>query len=463
MNDAELDMLIAAAATVSDAEVSAWHLAGPEAHLREEIMSTTDAPAAGTAPDPDRASATAVDADDVVAPPTGTTVIDLHREPGPGRQRPRRRTLALVAAAAITVIAVGAATIAADGPEPEQVADLGSGQGAAGPPSAGAGNADRHPAAAPEDVAALAGVPTLAPEGDGWAIVFVEALTAQEGDMTVADLRGTDGVDTTGTGDAAPAGGAGRLSIRWAPADLYAEWVADAERGVGAGAATTVAGQPAVTFDYGPPEPPTGPGATPDTPAGESGEAAGAEAGVEASSGAYHATFVVIGDHAVEAAGQFPSQEAYEAAVASLREVPAETWATLIPANSVLPSQTAAAVDDILADVPLPTGFDVEPLRSATGIVRDRYHVGADATGAVACAWIDSWVAARAAGDTASAQLAVDAMATAHEWDILVEMEPGGGWSSVVWEYADALPTDAPVSGGRPLTIAESYEEALGC
>ena len=143
--------------------------------------------------------------------------------------------------------------------------------------------------------------------------------------------------------------------------------------------------------------------------------------------------------------------------------MPVETWATRIPASSVLPSQTAATIDDILADVPTPAGFDIEPLRTAAGIVRDRYHVGADATGAVACAWIDSWVSARSAGDTATAQAAVDAMATSHEWDILVEMEAGGGWSSVLWEYADALATDAPVSGGRPLTIAESYDEALGC
>jgi hypothetical protein len=42
-------------------------------------------------------------------------------------------------------------------------------------------------------------------------------------------------------------------------------------------------------------------------------------------------------------------------------------------------------------------------------------------------------------------------------------MNNEGGYPDVLWEYADALATDAPVSGGRPLTVEESYEAALGC
>ena len=147
--------------------------------------------------------------------------------------------------------------------------------------------------------------------------------------------------------------------------------------------------------------------------------------------------------------------------MATLEVLPAETWVTLVPA--VLPSQRPAVVDGMLADIPLPPGFDPEAVRASTPAVPGPYHVGADVTGAVACGWIDSWVAARAAGDSAAAQAAVDALATAHDWDVLVEMEAQGDWPGVLWEYADALSTDGPVSGGRPLTVTESYANALGC
>lgn len=70
---------------------------------------------------------------------------------------------------------------------------------------------------------------------------------------------------------------------------------------------------------------------------------------------------------------------------------------------------------------------------------------------------------ARQAGDELAAEAAVDAMATSHDWAVLAEMNEEGDWPEVVWELADAMPTDAPVSGGRPLTVAESYDESLGC
>jgi hypothetical protein len=42
-------------------------------------------------------------------------------------------------------------------------------------------------------------------------------------------------------------------------------------------------------------------------------------------------------------------------------------------------------------------------------------------------------------------------------------MNAEGDYPEVVWELADAMATGAPVSGGVPLTVRESYVDSLGC
>ena len=78
------------------------------------------------------------------------------------------------------------------------------------------------------------------------------------------------------------------------------------------------------------------------------------------------------------------------------------------------------------------------------------------------CRWLDSWSTARAAGDTATAQAAVDAMATSHTWDALVRTEGQNSAAQSVWAVADAMPTDAvPALASTP--VSQSYREVLGC
>ncbi|MBN2622187.1 MAG: hypothetical protein JXA83_02405 [Acidimicrobiales bacterium] len=489
MNDAELDQLIATAATVSDAEVTAWNLSGPEASLREEIMTTTDhAPA--PMPDLDRKAAVAASPDAepepavaapgpghepaVAAPgpghgpavaarpdrpgvPTRSSpdpiVIDLSWTGGRKARRPgRRRVLALAAAAVVAAAAIGAAAVATGGPGADDVADVAADRGDRTPaPPGGSGDpTGARPPATAEDVAAAEALPTIAPQVGEWGIAYVDAPTPAEGDMSFTDLSGSGGAET--------------LAIQWGAADRHDDRVAENQSTFGAGDQLTVTGQAAVVFGHGSTASPTAPegDAAPGDPTAATGSGDGAGRGTEGE-GTHFTAHWVLGDHAIEASGRFPSREAFDLVLAGLQVVPAETWVTLLPPGTVLPSQRAATVDAMLTGVPLPAGFDPAPLRSAPGAVRDRYHVGADVTGAVACAWIDAWVVARQAGDTTAAEEAVGAMATSHDWDVLIEMESVGDWSDVVWEYADAMATDAPVSGGRPLTIAESYAAALGC
>ncbi len=149
--------------------------------------------------------------------------------------------------------------------------------------------------------------------------------------------------------------------------------------------------------------------------------------------------------------------EEFARAVGSLREVGVETWLSAMPASVVLPAETQRTIDEMLADIPLPDGFDRDSLRA--GAARERYQLGARVSGAVTCAWIEQWLA----GDAADRSEAAAALASSREWNILLEMRSDGDYPAVVWEYADVVNGDGTVMGGRPLSVEESYRSALGC
>jgi hypothetical protein len=168
------------------------------------------------------------------------------------------------------------------------------------------------------------------------------------------------------------------------------------------------------------------------------------------------------GDYTVEARGLAPDAEAFRATLASLDEVDVDTWLSAMPASVVQPAMQADVIEEMLAGMPLPPGFDSTAI-PITEAVRDRYQLGAQVAGAVACAWIDRWIAARDAGDDAGAREAVDAMATSPTWPVLLEMEAEGAYPEVLRQYAAAMAGNGLVPAGRPMTVEESYESALGC
>ena len=118
----------------------------------------------------------------------------------------------------------------------------------------------------------------------------------------------------------------------------------------------------------------------------------------------------------------------------------------------------------MLDGVPLPPRFDVASLqRVRPGTVLDRYQLGAKVAGGVACAWLDRWVAARRSTDDSGVRQAVGALATSHDWRVLHDMQAEGAYPDVLWQYADAAATNAPIPAGKRLTVEESYGDALGC
>jgi hypothetical protein len=427
VNDVELDRLIAATARVSDADARAWDLGGAEAQFMEDIVSTLDeAVASDGGPVP-----TGIDP----GADAGTSDAEALAFPGTGRPPRRRLAAALGAAAAVLAIA-GATTIAVAGDDGD-----GAATGPAGPATADA--PDLQPAepphafpVAPEDAAAAEALPRIAGGLEGWAITSVHAADSASGYMTMAK-------------------GARTLDVSWWPADDHAERLEIQEAGGNEGVAVTLAGQPALTFDHGPvPAPQDQREAADTSQASDPPYEAGAHG---------YMTIGVVGGHTVELlGGSFPPEE-YEALVAGLQQYPADAWVGVLPTDTVLPSQRPAVVDEMLVGVPLPPGFDPEPLRTAPAFL-GRFDVGADVSGAVACGWFESWVAARASGDQAAVQAAVDAMGTSPQWPVLLEMvETSVNFPGIIWQYAAAMPTDGPVAGGTETTVTEAYESALGC
>ncbi|MEV5964469.1 hypothetical protein AB0L70_22040 [Kribbella sp. NPDC051952] len=146
------------------------------------------------------------------------------------------------------------------------------------------------------------------------------------------------------------------------------------------------------------------------------------------------------------------SEAAYRELVGKLKPVGVEEWLDAMPASAVKPADNKRVVDEMLEGVPLPAGFDTAPLYTQT--LDHRYQVGARVTGAVSCAWLNQWTAAKKSGDTAKAAEAVAAMKTSHSWKVLLEMTKLGRYPDTIWDYADTIAKDrTPVE----------YKVGLGC
>jgi hypothetical protein len=167
------------------------------------------------------------------------------------------------------------------------------------------------------------------------------------------------------------------------------------------------------------------------------------------------------GAYGVEVRGLGPSVDEFLEIVGTIEQVDVTTWLEAMPAVVVSADARAAAVEEMLADIPLPEGLDPASLDPRSGAVTSRYDLGAHVTGHVACAWADQWISATKAGDSAAAGQAVEAMGTSRDWEILDEMNEEGEWPETVWEYADALATDGSIHAG--MTILENGLPGLGC
>jgi hypothetical protein len=135
------------------------------------------------------------------------------------------------------------------------------------------------------------------------------------------------------------------------------------------------------------------------------------------------------------------SRDELAAVLSSLEPTDVDTWLSALPPRIVQPLERPEIVDEMLAGVPVHPSVDVDALKDEFA-ASSRYQLGADVTRAVACAWLDQWAAALRSGDAVAAEEATRAMSTSRDWAILREMEDQGGWSQVIWEYADEMRRD---------------------
>jgi hypothetical protein len=158
----------------------------------------------------------------------------------------------------------------------------------------------------------------------------------------------------------------------------------------------------------------------------------------------------------------FATADEFLETVSRLVTVDDATWEESLPAEIIGPPERAAAIDTILADIPLTADFDRSALTDQDQ-TSSRYPLAVEVTRAVICAWLDQWFDATDAGDEAAATQAAAALATATDWDILIEIDQEGGWSRNVWELAASIDQDPTAPSDPTATIPDNAATSLGC
>jgi hypothetical protein len=242
-----------------------------------------------------------------------------------------------------------------------------------------------HPSFAAAAIEVAEANPRLLVTAPGWKVVRADEFEADSGEMTFSD-------------------GSHYFEVHWYPARLYRGYLRD-RADVSTPKRGTLLGHESTTIHYGRSE--------------------------------YATMLSPQGSVFVEVRGDIGSHRAYEEILASLRPVGVDTWLAAMPPSVVRPDARAAAVERMLRGIPLPPGFDPAALQGEE-IVSDPYQLGAKVTGAVACGWVESWLAATAGGDRATAERAVEAMSTSTRWPVLRRMNPQA-WPANIRHFTQEL------------------------
>lgn len=160
--------------------------------------------------------------------------------------------------------------------------------------------------------------------------------------------------------------------------------------------------------------------------------------------------------HLLEVRGSGMDKAAYLDLLAALRLVDDAGFQAALPEEFITDAERDAEIQAMLDGI-AETTYPLFPPGSETVVTSsepDRYQLGADVSGAVACAWLGEFTKAHAAGDERRMDNATDALARSREWPILLEMDEQGDWSEVIWEYAEQI-----MDGELP----EGYRTGLGC
>lgn len=266
----------------------------------------------------------------------------------------------------------------------------------------------RHPPAAESaaptviDLKALENSPRLLIDEPGWKATTVYGFAGKDGTVRFAN-------------------GVRELEFNWYPADQYTGYYKD-RLGVSPPVATTVAGMPGDRFTY-------------------------SSTDFAVMLKPHDGLFVEM---RTEPNGWTLAN--FQQVLTHIKQVDARTFLAAMPPEIVTPDRAAAAADKVLADIPLPPGFNRAALKDLGA--NDAYEFGAEVSKVVGCGWIADWKQARATGNDAEVKRAANAMESSHHWAVLQQMESQGAWSQSFWEIADSM------AGGHLLS---GSEESLEC
>jgi hypothetical protein len=245
-----------------------------------------------------------------------------------------------------------------------------------------------HPSYAAAAVEVAEANPRLLVTAPGWRVTGAGEFEADQGEM--------------GFGD-----GSRQLELNWYPARLYRGYLRDRAQ-VSPPRRSRLLGRTTTTVEY--------------------------------RRGEYATILAPMGPVFLELRGDLGDLAAYESVLHSLRQVDVDTWLGAMPASVIQPDARAPVVDHMLRGVPYPPGFDPSGLEAETAVL-DHYDLGVRVADAVACGWVESYLAARDAGDADAERRAVAAMSSSHRWPLLrqMEREVKGGWAHNIWTVAGWL------------------------
>jgi hypothetical protein len=306
------------------------------------------------------------------------------------RSLPRRPVLLAAAAAVVAAAVAGGAVAATSGGETHHARPAKSSPSA--PHTAYAANV-REVAEANQ---------RLLIHAPGWKISYVAQFTVDNGEIGFKN-------------------GSKLLQVNWRPADQYQSYYDDRVADTSKQRPITLLGQHGTMFTY-------------------------------SDANDYATMLPPMGQNFLEIRGGVGSEQAYRALLAKLYQVDVDTWLAALPASVIKADDIRATIETMITGLPLPNSLDIPRLFQQS--TQDRYQLGVAVSGAVACGWLDQWVAAKQSGDAQNLKKAADVLATSHSWKVLHDMQAEGAYPSVLWGYADQVAKGQTPTG---------YQQGLGC
>jgi len=265
--------------------------------------------------------------------------------------------------------------------------------------------------------------PRLLVGEQGWMVIAAEEFDNATGEMTFAN--DPDAFNAT------PGPGTYWIALNWNPAHTHSDQLQDRSEGADRSWHLTIDGYQATLFEH-----------EGTAPIGR--------------------TFYALwraGEHSLELRSDvIPSKDTFKKIVESLHVVDVDTWLSALPATVIEPHERRDAIDEIVADIPVPANVDLGALARRDVVTNSLTY---EVTTTIACGWVEEWVDATRSGDQQTRQQAVDALVSARKWRALSRPE-AGQYKTYVFDVADAMSTNTPINDAS-IPIGVGYQRHLGC